>query len=172
MYNINDNLKKILGKIRLLAFDVDGVLTDGSLYYGPEGECMKGFNSKDGYALRCLSKMGFQLAIITGRKSVFVEHRAKDLGIQHVFQDTLIKKPVFEALCQKLNILPEEASYMGDDVMDIPVLQMSGIKACPADALPNVREKCNFISQYPGGRGAVRELCDCFAQVHGISFMV
>ncbi len=154
-------LKELLLKIRLVIFDVDGVLTDGSLYYGPEGEMFKVFNAKDGLGIRRLVDCGMQVGIITGRESSFVLQRAKDLGIQHVYQKKMDKKPVFLELCQKLSLTPDQVAYMGDDFIDLPVLEEVSVRACPSDAMPYVKEVCNFISQYRGGCGAARELCDC-----------
>ncbi len=149
-----------LKKIRLVIFDVDGVLTDGSLYYGPEGEFFKVFNAKDGLGISRLAKNGYELGIITGRESPFVLRRAKDLGIQHVYQKKMEKLPVFEELRAKLNLNYDQIAYMGDDWIDVPVLKLVGCAACPKDAMPCAKEVCNFCSQYNGGRGAARELCD------------
>jgi len=149
-----------LKKIRLVIFDVDGVLTDGSLYYGPEGEFFKIFNAKDGLGISRLAKNGYELGIITGRESPFVLKRAKDLGIQHVYQKKMEKLPVFEELRAKLNLNYDQIAYMGDDWIDIPILKLVGCAACPKDAMPCTKEVCNFCSQYNGGRGAARELCD------------
>ena len=149
-----------LKKIRLVIFDVDGVLTDGSLYYGPDGEFFKVFNAKDGLGISRLAKNGYELGIITGRESPFVLKRAKDLGIQHVYQKKMEKLPVFEELRAKLNLNYDQIAYMGDDWIDIPILKLVGCAACPKDAMPCAKEVCNFCSQYNGGRGAARELCD------------
>ena len=149
-----------LQKIRLVIFDVDGVLTDGSLYYGPDGEFFKVFNAKDGLGISRLAKNGYELGIITGRESPFVLKRAKDLGIQHVYQKKMEKLPVFEELRAKLNLNYDQIAYMGDDWIDVPVLKLVGCAACPKDAMPCAKEVCNFCSQYNGGRGAARELCD------------
>ncbi|MDR0393355.1 MAG: HAD-IIIA family hydrolase [Puniceicoccales bacterium] len=157
---IDSSVLKILRKIRLIAFDVDGVLTDGRIYYGAQGECMKVFNSKDGYGIRLARTQGYHLAIITARKSVFVEKRAADWGLKHVFQDIQDKRPVFEALCKELNIDYEQTTYMGDDALDIPVLKLAGFATCPQDAMPIVKKSCHWISKYKGGLGAARELCD------------
>lgn len=149
-----------LQKIRLIIFDVDGVLTDGSLYYGPEGEFFKVFNAKDGLGISRLAKNGYELGIITGRESPFVLRRAKDLGIPHVYQKKMEKLPVFEELRAKLNLNYDQIAYMGDDWIDVPILKLVGCAACPKDAMPCAKEVCNFFSQYNGGRGAARELCD------------
>ena len=149
-----------LKKIRLVIFDVDGVLTDGSLYYGPDGEFFKVFNAKDGLGISRLAKNGYELGIITGRESPFVLRRAKDLGIQHVYQKKMEKLPVFEELRAKLNLNYDQIAYMGDDWIDVPILKLVGCAACPKDAMPCAKEVCNFCSQYNGGHGSARELCD------------
>lgn len=156
-----EDLKERLKQIRLGIFDVDGVLTDGRLYYGPEGDCMKAFNAKDGLGIVRLIKAGLQTAIITGRTSPFVARRAADLGIQHVYQKKMEKLPAFEELLQTLNLKPEQAAYMGDDIIDLPVMQRVGVAACPQDAIEDVKQISHFISKYNGGCGAVRELCEC-----------
>ncbi|MDR0647238.1 MAG: HAD-IIIA family hydrolase [Puniceicoccales bacterium] len=158
--DIDSSILNILRKIRLIAFDVDGVLTDGRLYYGAHGECMKVFHAKDGYSIKLALTYGYHMAIITGRKSVFVEKRADDWGIKHVFQGIHDKQPVFEALCKELNIGYEQTAYMGDDVLDMPVLKLVGFATCPKDAMPVVKKSCHWISKYKGGLGAARELCD------------
>lgn len=154
------DLSEILKGIRLIIFDVDGVLTDGRLYYGEKGECFKSFNAKDGLGISRLVKNGYEVAIITGRESVFVTQRALDLGIQHVFQGKLEKLSVFKGLIHQLKISPKQVAYMGDDFIDMPVMQEVACAACPSDAMPYVKEICNFVAQRKGGCGAARELCD------------
>jgi len=157
---IPEELRKIFQKICLIIFDVDGVLTDGKLYYNDNGECMKVFNAKDGLGIRRLTKSNFQIAIITGRESTFVLKRASDLGIQNVYQNKMEKLPSFEDLRKKLNLDYEQIAYMGDDWIDLPVMKLVGCAACPNDALPRIKKICHFISHFNGGYGAARELCD------------
>ena len=152
--------KLILEKVRLVIFDVDGVLTDGRLYYGVDGECFKVFNAKDGLGISRLTKNGYSVGIITGRESPFVLKRAEDLGIQYVYQKRMEKIPAFEELRKKLNLDYEQIAYMGDDWIDVPILELVGCAACPKDAMPCAKKVCNFFSQYNGGCGAARELCD------------
>ncbi len=156
----SESIKAVLKKIQLIIFDVDGVLTDGRLYYGSEGECFKVFNVKDGLGISRMVKNGYDIGIITGRQSPFVLKRAKDLGIQHVYQNKLEKIPAFEELRNQLNLNYDQIAYMGDDWIDMPILKLVGCAACPKDAMPCVKEVCNFFSQYDGGCGAARELCD------------
>ena len=152
--------EEIFKKIRLTVFDVDGVLTDGRLYYGAEGEFFKVFNARDGLGINRLAKAGHLFGIITGLKSPFVTKRAKDLGIQHVYQGRMEKLSTFEALRKDLGLEYEQIAYMGDDFIDSPVLERVGLPACPKDAMPCVQKQCKFISQFKGGMGAARELCD------------
>jgi 3-deoxy-D-manno-octulosonate 8-phosphate phosphatase (KDO 8-P phosphatase) len=159
-----EELRDLFQKVRLVIFDVDGVLTDGSLYYGPEGEAFKAFNAKDGLGIHQLVRSGIEVGIITGRVSSFVTKRAEDLGIRHVYQKKMDKKPVFFELCEKLALKPDQVAYMGDDIIDLPVLEEVAIRACPADAMHCVKKICNFIAHNNGGRGAARELCDCILE--------
>lgn len=162
--NINASFFNKLKKIQLIIFDVDGILTDGRLYYGADGECMKVFHAKDGYGIRGAKAHGYQLAIITARESLFVQKRAEDLGIEHIFQNAKDKKPAFEKLCQDLKLDYEQVAYMGDDVLDLPVIDLVGFAACPADAWPTVKSHCDWVSCYKGGHGAAREFCDLIVQ--------
>ena len=152
--------EEVFKKIRLTIFDVDGVLTDGRLYYGADGEKFKVFNAKDGLGINRLAKAGHLLGIITRRESPFVLKRAKDLGIQYVYQGCMEKGVAFEALRKELGLDYEQIAYMGDDFIDLPVLELVGLPACPKDAMPYVQKQCKFVSQFCGGMGAARELCD------------
>ena len=146
--------------VKLLALDVDGVLTDGSISYTDDGKEIKTFNAKDGQGIAMLTKLGIKVAIITARTSSIVQKRANDLGIQYVFQGAKNKLEKIEYLKTTLDIKNEEIAYMGDDLPDIPVLNVVGVKACPNDAVEEVKRICNFKSSKNGGRGAVRELTD------------
>ena len=157
---VPEKLRKIFQKIRLVIFDVDGVLTDGKLYYDAKGECLKVFNAKDGLGIRRLTKNNFQVAIITGRESPFVLKRASDLGIQYVYQNKMDKLPSFEVLRKILSLDYHQIAYMGDDRIDLPVMELVGCAACPNDALPCVKKICHFVSHFNGGCGAAREFCD------------
>ncbi len=147
-------------KIKLLAFDVDGVMTDGSITYDENGVEYKTFNAKDGHGLAKMAKNGFVTAIITGRKNGTVDCRAADLCVTEVFQGVKNKLPILEGIMQKYGFEFDEVAYMGDDEPDICILDKVGIAACPKDAVPKVQAVCNFIANNGGGRGAVRELCD------------
>lgn len=155
-------------KIKLLVFDVDGVMTDGSVTYDENGIEYKTFNVKDGQGLVRMSKSGFITAIITARNNGTVEHRAKNLSITELYQGQKYKLPALEELKAKYNLSYEEISYMGDDLPDICCLEKVGLACCPYDAVDEVKEIAHFITKKNGGRGAVRELCDLILDVQGI----
>ena len=147
--------------IRCVIFDIDGVMTDGSIVVDSSGnELFKTFNVKDGLGVLMLAKAGFALAIITGRTSTIVANRAKTLGVQHVFQGKLEKTAAFEDLLNKLGITDKQVAYIGDDVPDVPLLQRAGFSACPADAHKSAASVALWQSAFKGGRGAVREYAD------------
>ena len=154
------NLKEKASKIKLLAFDVDGVMTDGSITYDENGIEYKTFNAKDGHGLAKMIKNGFMTAVITGRKNGTVDRRAVDLRFTEVFQGVKNKLPILEGIMEKYGLDFSQVSYMGDDEPDMQILEKVGISACPADAVEKVKKICNFVSSKNGGKGAVRELCD------------
>lgn len=147
-------------RIRLAIFDVDGVLTDGSLYLSDSGEEMKAFNTQDGQGMKMLQSCGVMLAIITGRTSRCVELRAKNLGISLLFQGASNKLAVFDDLISSLGIKPEEAAYMGDDVVDLAVMRRCGLAFAVPDAPDIVRQHAHYVTRRRGGHGAVREACE------------
>ncbi len=146
--------------LRLLALDVDGVLTDGRLYYGNDGEELKAFNIKDGLGLKLLQRAGVAVAIITGRRSQIVERRAAELGIAHVVQGREDKRVALEELCASLGLALAQCAYMGDDLPDLGALRAAAIGLAPADAVDAVAEAADWQSRYPGGGGCVREACE------------
>ncbi|CDE45606.1 putative uncharacterized protein [Clostridium sp. CAG:768] len=146
--------------IKLVAFDVDGVLTDGSLTFDENGHEYKTFNAKDGQGIVNLHKAGIITAIITARNNGTVEHRAKNLNITELHQGSKNKIETLENIMKKYNINFEEIAYMGDDLPDICILEKVHLKGCPNDAVDEVKAVANFISTKNGGRGAVREFCD------------
>lgn len=146
--------------IRLVVFDVDGVLTDGGLWYGKDGEVMKRFDVKDGHAIVLARLTGLPVAVLTARTSAIVETRAKELGVAKVFQGRKEKGPALEELCRELGVASSETAYMGDDVNDLPAMARCGLTACPADAVAEVRAAVHFVSSRPGGHGAARELLE------------
>ena len=146
--------------IKLAAFDVDGVLTDGSLTFDENGHEYKTFNAKDGQGIVNLNKAGIITAIITARENGTVFHRAKNLNITELHQGSKNKIATLENIMQKYNITFDEIAYMGDDLPDICILEKVALKGCPNDAVEEVKAIANFISNKNGGRGAVREFCD------------
>lgn len=146
--------------IKLAAFDVDGVLTDGSLTFDEDGREYKTFNAKDGQGIVNLNKAGIITAIITARENGTVYHRAQNLRIPELHQGVKNKIETLKEIMNKYNISFDEISYMGDDLPDICILKEVKLAACPADAVDEVKAVANFISSKNGGRGAVRELCD------------
>ncbi len=162
------DIKERARKIKLLVFDVDGVMTDGSVTYDENGVEYKTFNVKDGQGLVRMVKSGFITAIITARNNGTVEHRAKNLNITELYQGQKYKLPALEELKEKYNLSYEEISYMGDDLPDICCLEKVGLACCPQDAVDEVKEVAHFVSQKDGGRGAVRELCDLILEAQGI----
>ena len=154
-------------KIRLLLLDVDGVLTDGLLYFDAHKDAMKSFFVRDGLGLSLLRSQGIQIGIITGRNSEIVASRARDLKIEHVYQGRLNKLAAFEELCEKLSLSTEQVAYMGDDIVDLSILSRVGLAATVKKCHPAVLPYCHFVSQFKGGRGAVRELCDLILTAQG-----
>lgn len=150
----------MINKIKLVAFDVDGVLTDGSITYDEFGHEYKTFNAKDGQGINNLNRAGIITAIITARNNGTVEHRAKNLDIKELHQGSKNKIKTLEEIMAKYKISFDEIAYMGDDLPDICVLEKVGLKGCPFDAVDEVKNVANFISTKNGGRGAVREFCD------------
>lgn len=153
-------IKEKLRKIKLLVLDVDGVMTDGRIIMDDEGRELKNFDVRDGHGIKLLQRHGIKVAILTGRKSKVVEHRARDLEIEEVYQGALNKKEIFEKILQKHNIRADNVAYVGDDIVDVPVLNEVGFSAAPRDALAIVKKRVDYIAVNRGGHGAVRELCD------------
>ena len=152
-----ESLTASLQKIKLLALDVDGVLTDGSIFISPAGEVFKGFNAKDGMGISCALRSGLQIAVITGRQSSIVERRCEELGITLLQQGVKDKRLALQQMAQKLGLVREEIAYMGDDLNDIPAFKASGLNLVPADAAIEVMAVADIITKASGGRGAVRE---------------
>lgn len=153
--------------LRLMAFDVDGVMTDGSLYFTPEGREMKAFNSRDGHGMKMLQQAGVRLAIITGRTSQVVELRAQNLGVGLLLQGVEDKRAALVGLAREAGLDLAQTGYMGDDVVDLPVLRACGFSASVPDGHPLVRRHVHYVSRAPAGRGAVREVCELILQAQG-----
>ncbi len=153
--------------IKLLCLDVDGVLTDGSVYLGNNGEELKAFNIKDGFGIRAIQKYGIHVAIITGRQSQLVQRRADELAIAHVYQGNSDKRAAFADLLKKLQLKPLHVAYVGDDFPDLPLMSHVGLAVAPNDAHSEVKAIAHWTTQHSGGRGAVREVCDLLLQAQG-----
>ncbi|MBP7342058.1 MAG: HAD-IIIA family hydrolase [Smithellaceae bacterium] len=164
---LEKQISEKLAKIKMLILDVDGVMTDGGILMDSDGREMKKFNVRDGHGLVMIQRHGIQVAILTGRTSAVVEHRARDLRISEVYQGALNKKEVFATILEKNRLAPEEIAYMGDDIVDIPVLKMVGFSAAVADALDVVKRSVDFVTVQPGGKGAVREVCEMLLMAQG-----
>ncbi len=154
-------------RIRLVALDVDGVLTDGRLYYDQAGNELKAFYTRDGLGIKALQRFGICIAIITGRTSAIVAHRAEELEIEFVYQGCRNKLEAFNDLLVKASVGEEEVCYAGDDWIDIPVLDRAGLSVTVADADALVRSRVHWITEHGGGKGAVREICDLILLAQG-----
>ena len=154
-------------KVKLVVFDVDGVLTDGRLLLGDNGVEYKAFHSRDGHGMKMLASTGVELAIITGRHSQLVAERMASLGITHVHQGHASKLPVFERLIADLELSDDEAAYVGDDVVDLGIMARVGFAVAVANAHPLALEKAHWHTQSDGGRGAAREVCDLIMHAQG-----
>ena len=152
-----ETLTASLQKIKLLALDVDGVLTDGTIYISPAGEVFKGFNAKDGMGISCALRNNLQIAVITGRQSPIVERRCEELGIKLFMQGVKDKRLALQKMAQEMGLTREEIAYMGDDLNDIPAFKASGLNFVPADGSIEVLAVADIITKAKGGRGAVRE---------------
>ncbi|HID37728.1 MAG TPA: HAD-IIIA family hydrolase [Ghiorsea sp.] len=146
--------------IKMLVLDVDGVLTEGHVTMTDSGDEIKNFNVRDGHGIKMLQRVGIEVAILTGRKSKVVAHRAKDLGIKYVIQGSLRKADGLQDLCGQAGISPEECAYMGDDVIDLPAMTQCCLKTAPNNAHKSVLNRAEWVSSYDGGLGAVRQLCE------------
>ncbi len=153
--------------VKLAIFDIDGVMTDGSLFFDEEGREYKAFNSLDGHGLKMLKQTGIELAIITGRESQVVVHRAKNLGISYVYQGAGEKLLAYRHLLAKLGLQPEQTAYMGDDVVDLPVLTRCGLAISVPSAPEEVQQYAHMVTRREGGHGAVREACEFIMKAQG-----
>jgi 3-deoxy-D-manno-octulosonate 8-phosphate phosphatase (KDO 8-P phosphatase) len=156
-------------EIKALVLDVDGVLTDASLFYSSRGEALKAFSARDGFAIRLAVTEGIPVAVLSGRLAGPVRPRLRDLGIppELTVQGSRDKRADISSLADRLGLSLAEIAFMGDDFPDLPALTLVGLAACPADAAVEVRERCHFVASSPGGRGAVRELVKVLLEARG-----
>lgn len=173
---ISDDVWQRAQKIKLLICDVDGVFSDGCIYLSNSGEELKAFHTRDGYGVRSLLTSGFHLAVITGRQSKIVENRMTALGVTHIYQGVDNKFAPYEELLALYGVTPDEVAYIGDDMVDLPVMNVVGLAVSVADGHPYVRQHAHFVTTLNGGHGALRELADLlllsqnkFTSAHGMS---
>ena len=147
-------------RIRLAVFDVDGVMSDGRLYYTEAGTEFKAFYAQDGLGLKHLMKAGVEVAVITGRDSPIVSHRMKSLGISRVFQGREDKREAFDTLLNDFGLSPDQSLYAGDDLIDLPLLNRAGLAVSVPNGHPAVKQRVHWVTPRSGGEGAVRDICD------------
>jgi 3-deoxy-D-manno-octulosonate 8-phosphate phosphatase (KDO 8-P phosphatase) len=166
MFDIDEAVLERAQAIKLAIFDVDGVLTNGTLFMGDDGQEYKAFNSRDGHGMKMLAANGVETAIITGRQSEVVKHRARDINIKYLHQGAQDKLPVYEQLIAELGLTPEQTAFVGDDIVDLPIMLKTGLSVAVADAHPMVKEHSHWVTPSAGGCGAAREFCEMmmFAQ--------
>ncbi|PKF78675.1 3-deoxy-manno-octulosonate-8-phosphatase KdsC [Vibrio sp. vnigr-6D03] len=165
--DVNRDVFNIAKNLKLLICDVDGVFSDGLVYMGNQGEELKTFHTRDGYGIKALMSAGLEIAIITGRQSKIVENRMTALGISLIYQGQDDKLKAYADICEKLNIAPEHTGYIGDDLIDWPVMEKVGLKVCVADGHPLLVKRANYVTHIKGGHGAVREVCDLVLEARG-----
>lgn len=153
--------------IELLLLDVDGVLTDGTLIYQETGIEAKSFNTQDGLGIRLIQKIGVDAGLITARKSEIVQRRASELGLQYVYQGVKTKLASYKEIVKTSGLKPFQICYMGDDWIDLPILNRVGLAACPANSVPEVKDVCHYITERIGGHGAVRQVCNLILLAKG-----
>lgn len=164
---LNGEVRERIKAVRWLVLDVDGVLTDGQVIMDDDGRESKHFNVKDGHALKMIMRFGINVMLLTGRKSQVVEHRARDLGITEVHQRVLNKLEYFKEFMDRKGISFAEVAYVGDDIVDIPLMKQVGFSAAVADASEEVPPLVDYVSPYPGGKGAVRDVCKIILKAQG-----
>lgn len=165
--NTETNYKKLLGHVRCFVFDVDGVMTDGSLLIQPDGTMYRVMNIKDGYALQLALKKGYQIFVISGSTPAGVKNRLARLGVNEVHIGIENKLEMLHSLLLKYNLNFSELLYMGDDMPDLEVLKKCGLRTCPSDAVYQIKNECQYVSMVPGGKGCVRDIIEQVLQHNG-----
>ncbi len=161
------DIRERAAKIKLVIFDVDGVLTDGRLYFDEQGGEFKSFHSRDGLGINLLRQTGVEVAVISGRMSKSVNYRMQSLGIERVFQGQKNKLLPYDKLREELQLLPEQIAHVGDDLIDLPLLRRVGLAVAVADAHPSILPFAHWRTERPGGAGAAREVCDLIMDAQG-----
>lgn len=164
---LSANLIKKIKPIKLLILDVDGVMTDGRIIYDDDEKETKAFDVKDGHGIKLLMRAGIDVAIITARESKVVIHRAKNLGIEMVYQKAMDKTAAFEDILKKKQLSSQETAYIGDELVDIPLLRKVGFAVAVKDAVEDVKKYVNYVTEKNGGYGAVREICELILKTQG-----
>lgn len=167
MFDLNPEQLDKIKQLKLLILDVDGVLTDGRLFFDNNGKEYKCFHARDGHGIKLLQQSGVDVAVISGRKSESVAIRMQSLGVEHVYQGHENKRAAFAEILQNLNLRPEQTAHVGDDVLDLPVMLQAGFAIAVSDANFAVKQRADWCTLTPGGQGAVREVCDLIMQVQG-----
>ncbi len=167
LQGVSDEVRSKAQQVRLLALDVDGVMTDGRLYFDDSGREMKAFSTRDGMGIKALQRFGIPIALITGRQSPMVSQRAAELGIKLIFQGSDNKSQALDELLASTGLQADQVCYAGDDWIDLPVLKRVGFSVTVADADPAVRQQVDWISAEAGGMGAVRALCNLILAAQG-----
>ncbi len=163
---VDEALKRAKG-LKLMIFDVDGVMTDGTLYYSERGEELKAFNIQDGHGIKMLKQYGVEVALITARSSRAVELRAANLGIAHLYQGVADKRGAYAALLAQLGLTAEQSGYMGDDLLDLPLITRCGFAVTVPAAPEALRSRAHYVARTGGGHGAVREVCEFILRAQG-----
>ncbi|HYP26396.1 MAG TPA: HAD hydrolase family protein [Blastocatellia bacterium] len=167
MTNLTEEILERARRIKMLVLDCDGVLTDGRLILLPDGEETKAFDIKDGHAMRMAPRVGLRISIISGNKSFAVRDRARNLEVAHLYEGAWVKLGPYEEILSAENLKDEEACYVGDDVVDIPVLRRAGLAIAVADAVEEVKQFSHLVTKRKGGRGAVREVIEMILKAQG-----
>ena len=159
-FNAPDEVLKLASKIRMVLFDVDGVLTDGRLFFSDSGDETKSFHSRDGLGINLLQESGVGVGIITARQSKLVAHRARDLNIQHLYQGRKEKFPAYLELCENLQLSADEVAFVGDDVVDLPIMLNVGLAVTVPQGHHIVKERSHWTTPHEAGAGAARDVCE------------
>jgi len=165
---LQGELQKRILPIRMMIFDVDGVLTDGRVIYLDDGSEIKEFDAQDGHGIKLLQRAGIEVALITGRACRAVEQRAIGLGIARVYQGAKIKVEAYEQLLSDTGLKEHETGFMGDDLIDIPLMRRAGFSVAVPNGAPHIFQYAHYITRASGGRGAAREVCEMILQVQGL----
>lgn len=165
---VEKDILELAASIKLLVCDVDGVLSDGRIYMGNHGEELKTFHTHDGFGIKALLNAGIEVAVITGRSSNIVQNRMQALGVRYIYQGQGNKLPPFDELLNTLNIPAAQSAYIGDDVIDLPVMMHAALGIAVANAHPLVKQRADWVTHTAGGDGAVREVCDLILLAQGM----